>query len=392
MASKIGNVLGSRRAYALGLTLVAVIAVAGLSAATVSATVRTQTHTSAAAGMTLAQFTAKLTADEAPWTKWEGPTTPVTPPKSFNLAIVTCFSILHGCVSPANGACDAAKVLGWKCTIFDGKDDPTIQASDIEQAITDHANAIITVAVDGDLVKAALARAKAANIPVISTSNGSAPGQQGYAFDTSPNLTNIGAFMADWMVVQTQAKGPILPMDDLEFQSNIAMTGGEVTELQQCTTCKVYPVYKFTAGQLASAFGPDVVEFARTHPGLRYVVPTYDPAAAVLVPVLKAAGMSSVHVVSQLGDAQNLSFIKQGEIQDADGAWDNEYEGWATVDQIIRLVDHKPLWVSAGPAAYKYGENIPYILLTKANLPPAGTDWHASVNYQAKFKALWGVK
>jgi ribose transport system substrate-binding protein len=155
----------------------------------------------------------------------------------------------------------------------------------------------------------------------------------------------------------------------------------------------VYPVQKFTSGQVSNALGPSVVSFVRTHPDVKYVSVTYDPAASFIVPALASAGFGKkVHVVSQLGDAQNLDFIRKGNVQDGDGAWDNEYEGWATVDQIIRLVTRKPLWVSKGPARYKYGENIPYVLLTKSNVPKAGTDWHASVDYISKYKKLWGLK
>jgi ribose transport system substrate-binding protein len=338
-------------------------------------------------------FAAKAKAAGAPWTKYLGPTTPVTPPKKFNLAVVTCFSILHGCVSPGEGACHAAKALGWKCTIFDGKGDPTVQSKAIQQAITDHANAIITVAVDGRLVKTALAQAKKAKIPVISTSNGSAPGQQGFIFDTSPNLHKIGAYLADWVAYKSGEKGALVPYNDLEFQSNISMTEGLLAEMKTCKTCKVYPVQKFTASQVSNALGPNVVSFVRKHPDVKYVSVTYDPAASFIVPALAAGGLGGkVKVVSQLGDAQNIDFIRKGRVQDGDGAWDNEYEGWATVDQIIRLVTHKPLHVSPGPARYKYGEGIPYVLLTKDNAPKAGTDWHASVDYISKFKKLWGVK
>jgi ribose transport system substrate-binding protein len=353
--------------------------------------VLTATSVTAAPGLTIGQFKARLAAAQAPWTTWKGPTSPVTPPKQFNLAIVTCLSLLHGCVSPGLGAQHAAKALGWKSTIFDGKGDPTVQAKAIEQAITDHANAIITVAVDGRLVKGALAQAKAAGIPVISTSNGSAPGEQGYTFDTSPNLHKIGAAMADWMVVDTAGKGPIAPYLDKEFQSNIAMTEGVMGELKLCSTCKIFPTQLYTAAQLANSFGPNVVSFLRKNPTVKYITTTYDPSAAVVVPAIAAAGLHT-KVISQLGDSQNIEFIRQGKVQNGDGAWDNEYEGWATVDQIIRLVTHKPLWVSAGPARYKYGENIPYVMLTKSNLPAKGKDWTASMDYISKFKALWGLK
>ena len=133
--------------------------------------------------------------------------------------------------------------------------------------------------------------------------------------------------------------------------------------------------------------------YFQQNPSVKFFYGSYDPALTVQVPALQQAGLTSIQGSSILGDAQNLAYIRSGAIQASDGAWDNEYEGWATVDQIIRVVDHKPPFVTKGvPAPFKYGENIPYTLLVKSNLPPAGQDWHASFNYIAKFKKLWGLK
>ena len=101
--------------------------------------------------------------------------------------------------------------------------------------------------------------------------------------------------------------------------------------------------------------------------------------------------MKNVHAVSELGDAVNLGFVRSGKVQDADAAWDNEYEGWATVDQILRIAAHKPLATTPGPTRFKYGEHIPYVLLNKSNLPPKGQDYHSSIPYVQQYKKLWGI-
>ena len=87
-------------------------------------------------------------------------------------------------------------------------------------------------------------------------------------------------------------------------------------------------------------------------------------------------------VVSVLGDQQNLDFIRNGQVQAADAAYDNEYMGWAIVDQIIRTLNKQPLFAPRG-------ENLPFVVLDKTNLPEAGTDWQASFDYKSKFLSLW---
>lgn len=342
----------------------------------------------------VAPFAAKVKAYQAPWTQWKGPTAPVTPPtKKLKVVGISCYSILHGCLSPLVGAQHAAKALGWSMTILDGKGDPTVWGKDMDQAINSGADVIITAALNGDLIKPQLARAKAKGITVVSTTNSTAPGQQGFVLDTTANTETLGKMVADWMIVQTNGKGPILPYWDKEFVSNDEFMKGMLSELKLCPTCKVYNPVSFVASQVGTTLAPKVVSDLRSHPDVKYVTFTYDPALEGVVPAIQRAGMANrVKAVSQLGDAVNLNFIRKGQVQDADAAWDNEYEGWATIDQILRLRAHKPLAVSAGPARFKYGENIPYILLAKNNLPAAGRDWVASLNYQDRFKKLWGIQ
>jgi ABC-type sugar transport system substrate-binding protein len=242
-------------------------------------------------------------------------------------------------------------------------------------------------------VKSALAKAKAANIPVISTSNATAPGEQGYVLDTSPNLEAVGAAIADWVIVDSKGKAVFTPYLDKEFQSNISTEEGLLKELELCTTCTVKPTETFVATDVGNGLGASTVAYLRKNPDVDYFHASFDPAATDQVPAIMQAGLGDrVKASSILGDSQNLKFIADGQVQAADGAWDNEYEGWATVDQIIRLVTKKPLHVSEGvPARFKYGENIPYVLLTKDNLPEGDKDWRASFDYIAEYKKLWGL-
>ncbi len=340
----------------------------------------------------LSEFEQKLTAaEEAEPPKWEGPTEPVTPPKSFKVAGITCFSQLEGCLTPIQGAEHAAKELGWQFETYDGEADPTIQAKRIQQAIQNGANAIITSAVDGNAVKSAREEAEKAGIIVVSTSNGTAPGEQGFVLDTSPNLINIGKAVADWMVVDSGGTGVVAPFLDKEFVSNLDFDQGFHEEMELCTECTVKPTVNFVATDVGTKLGPNTVAYLQDNPDVEYFYSTYDPAMAEQVSAVSQAGLE-VKSCSQLGDAQNLSFIKNEQVQACDGAWDNEYEGYATIDQIARLAANKPLAVTEGvPARFKYGENIPWVLLDKGNLPGAEETYKAPFDYVSEYRKLWGL-
>lgn len=341
----------------------------------------------------LASFEKQLEeAKETEPNHWEGPTKPVTPPKHFKVAGITCFSQLEGCLTPIQGAEDAAKELGWEFEIYDGEGDPTVQAKRIQQAIQKGANAIILSAVDGNAVKSELEEAEKAGIIIISTSNGTAPGEQGYKVDTSPNVTAIGNAVADWMIVDSGGKAVVAPFVDKEFQTNLDFTEGIEEELKKCSGCTVEPTVSFVATDVGTKLGANTSAYLQQHPNVEYFYSTYDPAMAEQVAAVQQAGLQ-VKSCSQLGDAQNLSFIKNEQVQACDGAWDNEYEGYATIDQIIRLATGQPLWVSKNvPPRFKYGENIPWVLLEKDNLPESEETYRAPFDYISEYQKLWGLK
>ena len=210
----------------------------------------------AGGGSELAAFEEKLeAAKETEPNHWEGPTEPVTPPKKFKVAGISCASVLEGCLTPLEGAEDAAKELGWEFEIYDGEGDPTVQAKRIQQAVQKGADALILAAVEGNSVKSALEEAEKAGVIIISTTNGTAPGEQGYAIDTSPNVTAIGNAVADWMVVDSEGKGVVTPFVDREFQTNLDFSEGIEEELEECAECKIESAVNFVATDVGSKLG-----------------------------------------------------------------------------------------------------------------------------------------
>jgi ABC-type sugar transport system substrate-binding protein len=383
----------SRLHLAGGIVVLIALAV-GLSACGSSSSTSSTSSSSASSGSaSLASFEHGLNSAKATVpSHWEGPTEAVTPPKTFKVAGITCTSQLEGCLTPIKGAEDAAKELGWGFETYDGEGSPSVFTKRIQEAIAKHVNAIILAAVNGTVVKPALEEAKKAGIIIISTSNGTAPGEQGYAVDTSPNLTAIGKAVGDWYVVDSKGKAVVASFLDKEFQSNIDFTEGIQGELKLCSGCTAKATVPFVATDVGSKLGPATTAYLQQNPDVNYFYSTYDPAMAEQVAAVSQAGLSNVKSCSQLGDAQNLSFIRAGHVQACDGAWDNEYEGYATIDQIIRLADHKPLALAANqPARYKYGENIPWVLLEKGNLPEGNKTFRASFPYVAEYRKLWGL-
>ena len=341
----------------------------------------------------LAKFEQILEAGESTQPhEWEGPTEPVKPPKDFRVAGITCFSQLEGCLTPIEGAEHAAKELGWEFETYDGEADPTIQAKRVQQAIANKADAIVLSAVNGDVIKSAIAEAEKAGIIVVSTSNATAPGEQGYVLDTSPDVIAMGEAVGAWMVVDSGGDAVVAPFVDKEFVTNINFDKGIQKVLKECEGCTVKDTVEFVATDVGTKLGPNTVAYLQSNTDVEYFYSTYDPAMVEQVSAVQQAGLE-VKSCSELGDAQNLGFIRNEQVQACDGAWDNEYEGYATIDQIARLATDKPPAVAKNaPERFKYGENIPWVLLDKDNLPEGEETFTADFDYISEYRKLWGLE
>jgi ribose transport system substrate-binding protein len=323
---------------------------------------------------------------------YAGPTTPAKAPKNLKVGVITCLSVLHGCVSPAIGIQHAGEKLGWTVQVYDGGGTPNKQNAAILDAISSGANVIVTIAIDPNLIQLALSEAKKAGIPVVAGSNGidtpnpvalTAPNGLGFAFDVGPDYGTLGVHIAEWMIADSEGTANIALFSDKEFPSIRAQQVGVLKGLAECPKCVVSKPIYFTATQIATELGQMTVGYLRNHPDVDYVFGAFDPPVAAQVEALMQAGMAGqVKVIGGLGNQQNLSFIRAGRLQVADAAYDNEYMGWAIVDQTIRMLDKQPLFEP-------HNENLPFVVLDKTNLPPPGADWQANTGYQAKFLALW---
>ncbi|WP_133916140.1 sugar ABC transporter substrate-binding protein [Streptomyces sp. NBC_00582] len=328
---------------------------------------------------------------ESPST-FQGPTASVTPPKNLKVAAITCLSILSGCVSPATGAEQAAKKLGWQVRVFDGGGTPDKQNAQMLNALSWGADIILNIAIDPNAVQDGLRAAQRADVPVGAGSNGldtpnppvkPPSGKLGYAFDVAPDYAALGQKAAEWVRADSEGKANIVVYSDKEFPSVLALQKGLLAGLDKCDDCTVQPLRYFTGNQVAQVLPQSVVSYLRSNPDVDYVFIPYDPAAAAVVPAIAQAGLGNkVRLISVLGSQENLNFVRKGQVQVADAAYDNLYMGYAMLDQTSRLLTKKPL-------AQPHGENLPYVVLDKTNVPEAGSDWHASFDYPGDFDALW---
>jgi ribose transport system substrate-binding protein len=324
--------------------------------------------------------------------KYEGPTTPTKPQQNIKVALISCSSSLEGCSAPLTGAKNAAKEIGWEVQTYDGGGSAQQQNKSMLNAISWGANVILNVGIDPNLVQQGMKAAKEKGIIVGSGSNAvdepnpvvaPAPGNVGYAFDIAPDYTKLGKALASWFIVESKGKANLAFFSDPEFPAVLAIEKFFLDEVSKVPGIKVSDPIKFTAQQIGTSLGQMTTGYLKSHPDVDWIWSAEDPAAAAQVAAIRQAGLGKqVKLMSQVGAQQNMNFIRNGEIQVADAAFDNEYMGWAMIDQSIRLLNKEEL-------AKPHNENLPYVVIDKTNLPKDGSNWTAPFDYKSEYLRLW---
>ena len=349
---------------------------------------------SAGSNQDLASFDKVVAQASQPWTKWEGPDSTPTPPKNVKLALVACAGTIAGCVAPLNGAAAAAKDLGWTSTMYDGQGDPVTQNKVVTQAINSGATAILLGGVDPAQIGSALELAASKNIPVGSITQGVAPGK-GIAFDVGGDYVQSGVIKGSWIVADSKGAAVVLPTNDKEFASTNTIINSAIDTVKTCKACALKETVFFTGSQIGNGLGQQVASALQREPDVNYVIGAFDPAVADMVPAINNVGIGDrIKIISNVGLTQNLQFIKDGNVQAADVVYDNTYEGYAAVDQLIRVLTGSELHKTPGVAdtRFAYNENVPQHLVTKENVGDPTVLWTADNNAVAHYRKLWGVK
>jgi ribose transport system substrate-binding protein len=313
-----------------------------------------------------------------PITEFPGPTAPVTPPTGKKIVAITCSSQGAGCVRAAEGATEAGKVLGWQVTTIDGQGTPNAWNAAILNAISSHADGIVLAAVPPPLVGDALAKAKAAGIPVVEVFE---PVPAGEAF-ASVNIDHHeqGEAIADWVADDSEEKAQVLVVEDTEFETLTERVEGFEEELSKCSGCKVVEHVNSQIGTMANTVPSAVASALQSHPEINYVVSPFDSNAIFASQGVQQAGKEGqVKVVGYEGDPQAVSTIREGGIEVATAADPAEWMGWQAVDALGRAM--------TGQKAED--TPVPWKVIDATNLPPNDT-WTGDIDYQAEFEKLWG--
>lgn len=365
-------------------------------AATVKPAANTTTTATGADGVAAAQSA----VDAAVKGLYRDPAPGPAAQKGKNVWIVTCGMVVPGCSAPALGAQEAAKSLGWKTTIADGKITPAGYTAALKQALAAKPDGIIAIAMDCTNAKAAYQQVHDAGIPLIGVYQFDCndPSVGGPKLFTSPINTGTGAdtagtakwfqswgkLHADYMIAKTNGKAKVVAFTHPEFLLQTNEDKGFFDELKTCPGCTVVEKTSIPITDLAGPAAPQKVAASlQKHSEANAVYFPSDTLLGVSAQVLRTTGRSSqLTVVGGEGYPNTQQMLKDGTADALVGnpaAW----LGWCGADGLNRILAKQPV-ADCG---------IDFQILTKDNVASLETgpkkQWEPSIDFQSAFKQMW---
>lgn len=287
-----------------------------------------------------------------------------------------------------NGMRQAATALGMSLKICDGKFQPAVAAACVNSAVSAGAAGIIMDSVTTASVATAIKNATAHKVPVLAMS-AIGTNSAAVAYGTNGDeASQAGA--ANWIVADSGGKATVLGtkvQDDTGAINDTAV--GSQPVFDKCSGCKL-SFATYTSGTVPSV--PSLISSTLLrNRKVDYGFPQFDFLVPLYIAGVRTAGMTGkLKIVSTNGVLSSMQMVKNGG-QAADIASNRNYSGWLGMDSMLRMIKGMPVptdWQI--PIRIFDKTNINSIPLTDAAATTG--EWFGPLDYQASFKALWGMK
>lgn len=292
---------------------------------------------------------------------------------------------------------EAAEKAGLKFVNWPNQGKPSEWVQGIEAAIAQHADGVILEGgPDPELLGPQLAEAKAAGIQVVSAHLYDASEVE-QAMTVSRSLAGVvpahhhqaGELMADYVSRASGCNADVLfvTADDVSASRGIE-DAFKNTLSSTCADCNT-TVINIPIGSWAQNIPTEVQSALTRDPRINWVVPTYAAGAAYVASgVLQANASQRVRSVSYGGTASVNQMIADNQVLVGQIAESPEWNGWANVDQMLRLLTGNPAVAD---------ENVPHRIIDTTNVKDTGTPSQEGAGFgdastwEDGYSKLWGL-
>jgi ribose transport system substrate-binding protein len=326
---------------------------------------------------------------------------PSTGPKAVSgksVWVVSCGQAAYSCSIPAGYAMQAVTAIGWTGHLCDGKLDPGVESTCVQQAVAAGANAILLAGIDCSGLVGQLRAAKAAGIVIISPLGfdcndphvGGSPVFSGYLTyaggeDLQTYMVDWGATRAAWIIGASHGTAKVI---DVTLDGVLTPTyadQGFDQMMAKCGGCKIVDTVHLTLADLGSGAAQQKVATAlQSNPSATYLDSPFDSAIpAFIAGAIKDSGRTNLQIMGDECFPINLGYIRTGGPESACSALAENWDEWAAVDDLNRLF-------SGQSAAQLPDTGIGLQLVDKThNLPSSGA-YVPPVNFEADYLKVWG--
>jgi ribose transport system substrate-binding protein len=363
--------------------------ISGAAAIVAAATFATTAYADAA----LDKMKADIARSVGPQTTWDGPTTGPKAAKDKSVVYVSLTQNSSGNADSARGAEEAAKVLGWKFTLMDGKGTATGGADALAQAIALKPNAIILGSVSIENNKALIKQAADQGIVVIGWHATDKPGPVA----DPPVFTNVGtdpfeiAYTAgEYAVVHSNGTAGAEVISDRQYPIVVMKSDGIEKAIKECSGCTLLSEDNAPFGEVPQRTPGLISSLLQRFGGkLGYILTFNEVYFDFAVPTLKAAGIEpgKPPFLIAAGDGSESAYqrIRNGQYQIATVPEPAVMHGWQVIDELNRAFNKEK------PSGFVTKVH----LVTKENVDADGGDknrFEPNNKYRDVYKKIWGVQ
>ena len=294
-----------------------------------------------------------------------------------------------------SGARAAAKVLGFKLELCNGKGQVSEWVRCYDRFIAQKVDIILSQSIDPRILKSSIGAANKAKIPVVTTSSNFSEAKTlwpGTLAEDSQPFRLVSRLMGDSAVVDSNGKANALIITSNEVfvaPGQVKAIQGEFTKYCP-STCKSKVVNIAIADWVTKI--PTVVQSSITaNPDLNYVIPLYDGEAPFAIAGVHAANAQDrVKVISFNASPGVMDFLNKKDVLSADvGVW-IVHHGWAAMDQAARVLAGQrniPALRDPKLATRMFDRtNVGSLNFSNPNT------WYGKLNLAAFYKKQWKMK
>ncbi|HEX4668473.1 MAG TPA: sugar ABC transporter substrate-binding protein [Solirubrobacterales bacterium] len=285
----------------------------------------------------------------------------------------------------------AAEAVGWTAETVEGGTSPEEFKAAYEQVVRNKPDAVVSAGIPPEAVEPELEELNAAKIPIVLISAEPLPKNAKVLADVAEGETHYGygQLLANWTTSDGGGNPDTLLINVPEFPVLDELQEGFETQYAKvCPNCTL-ETKSYPAGSIGKELPQTIASYLRSHSEVKYVVATFSDMLLGVPGALSEAGITDVKLAGNAATPANVVNIA-AENYEAAGSLAGLFENpWHAVDALAR-------YFAGEPQTPKTNSTQPEWILTKKNEAEWGgkpeDKWPIVADYEAQYKALWGLK